>query len=417
MRILTDNKTYIETLQYVLIVAIVFTLPYWGFSKYFRYPTIILFLLTLLMGQIDFKNIIKNKVFLSLSVFILFTYISVLWTSSNPVFTPEFNTNVDRFKYYFLLLIAIYSIPLNTKQIKSIFLIMALAPLYTVIIYYLNALGITHVYSALWSHGESNILTHYLVNNFFILYGAIYFYVLFFDNLMKKQYKISISAAFLTLLFFVSMFVDPVTTSRLIVLVFFMIIVIVPLFYLKGKHVLFIVLISAGLVTLFINTNQGMQKGLNTFSKAISEDEYTGSWGHRLGFAIVGLKIYQENPIIGRGISDVRERTIVFAEENPKYFIGDRARHFHNEHINILVQVGLIGYFLFLLFIIFFLQLSINDTFLNRLKYAFIFSFLLMMLGEHYLTMKQTSYFFALFIALMLLYHKQELNESEKTSK
>ncbi len=417
MRIFTNNKTYLEPLQYMLIVAIVLTLPYWGLHKYFKYPTIILFLLTLFMGQFDFKNIIKDKVFLSLSAFIIFTYLSVLWTSSNPVFTPECKINLDRFKYYFLLIPTIYSIPLSTKQIKSIFFIMALSPLYTVVIYYLNTLGITHVYSALWSHGESNILTHYLVNNFFILYGAIYFYVLFFDNLMKKQYKTSIFAAFLTVLFFVSMFVDPITTSRLMLLVFFMIIFVVPLFYLKGKHILLVILLSAGLVAVFINTNQSMQKGLNTFSKAISEDEYTGSWGHRLGFAIVGLKIYQENPIMGRGISDVRERTIVFAEENPKYFIGDRGRHFHNEHINILVQVGLIGYFLFLLFIIFFLQLSINDTFLNRLKYAFIFSFLLMMLGEHYLTMKQTSYFFALFIALMLLYHKQELNESEKISK
>ncbi len=417
MRIFTNNKTYLEPLQYMLIVAIILTLPYWGLHKYFKYPTILLFLLTLFMGQFDFKNIIKDKVFLSLSAFIIFTYLSVLWTSSNPVFTPEFKINLNRFKYYFLLIPTIYSIPLNTKQIKSLFFIMALAPLYTVIIYYLNTLGITHVYSALWSKGESNLLTHYLVNNFFILYGAIYFYILFFDNLMKKQYKTSIFAAFLTVFFFVSMFVDPVTTSRLMLLVFFMIIFVVPLFYLKGKHILLVILLSAGLVAVFINTNQGMQKGLNTFSKAISEDEYTGSWGHRLGFAIVGLKIYQENPIAGRGISDVRERTLLFAEENPKYFIDDPGRHFHNEHINMLVQVGFIGYFLFLLFIIFFLQLSINDAFLNRLKYAFIGAFLLMLLGEHYLTFGQTSYFFAIFIALMLLYHKQMLNENKEILK
>ena len=171
MRIFTNNKTYFEPLQYMLIVAIVLTLPYWGLHKYFKYPAILLFLLTLFMGQFDFKNIIKDKVFLSLSAFIIFTYLSVLWTSSNPVFTPECKINLDRFKYYFLLIPTIYSIPLSTKQIKSIFFIMALSPLYTVVIYYLNTLGITHVYSALWYGGESNVLTHYLVNNFFILYN------------------------------------------------------------------------------------------------------------------------------------------------------------------------------------------------------------------------------------------------------
>ncbi len=417
MRLLTTIKTYLQPLQYMLIIAIVMTLPYWGLYSYFKYPTILLFLITLVTGQIDFKNIIKNKVILSLFAFILFTYLSVLWTSANPVFTWEFELNFDRFKYYFLLIIAIYSTSLTTKQIKSIFFIMALSPLYTVVVYYLNALGITHVYSALWYEGESKLLTHYLVNNFFILYSAIYFYILFFDNLMKKKYKLSILAAFLTILFFISLFIDTITTARLMILVFFMLIIIIPLFYLKRKQVIFVVLLSAVFAALFINTNPGMQKGLKTFSTAISEDKYTGSWGHRLGFAIVGIKIFQENPIIGRGISDVRERTLLFAKENPKYFIGDPGRHFHNEHIHLLVQVGIVGYSLFLLFILLFLRSSINDEFLHRLKYAFVFSFLLLMFGEHYLSIWTTSSFFALFIALILLYHKRELSEIEKATK
>jgi len=416
MRILTNIKTYLQPLQYMLIIGIVLTLPYWGLYSYFKYPTILLFLLTLITGQIDFNNIIKNKVILSLFAFIIFTYLSVLWTSASPVFTWEFELNFDRFKYYFLLIIAIYSTSLTTKQIKSIFFIMALSPLYTVVVYYLNAFGITHVYSALWYGGESKLLTHYLVNNFFILYGAIYFYILFFDNLMKKKYKLSILAAFLTILFFISLFIDTITTARLMILVFFMLIIIIPLFYLKRKQVIFVVLLSTIFAALFINTNPGMQKGIKNFSTAISEDKYSGSWGHRLGFAIVGIKIFQENPIIGRGICDVRERTICFAKENPKYFGVNTILHFHNEHIHILVQVGLIGYFLLLIFIFLFLRLSLHDPFLNKLKYAFVFSFLLLMFGEHYLSIWTTSSFFALFIALILLYHKQELNEAKKAS-
>ena len=416
MHILTNIKNHLEPLQYMLIIAIVMTLPYWGLYSYFKYTTVLLFLLILITGQIDFKNIINNKVILSLFAFILFTYLSALWTASNPIFTQEYELNFNRFKYYFLLIIAIYSTSLTTEQIKSIFFIMALSPLYTVIVYYLNAFGITHIYSALWYEGESNILTHYLVNNFFILYSGIYFYILFFDNLMKKHYKTSLFAAFLTIFFFISLFIDPITTARLMILVFFILIMIIPLFYLKRKQVIFVVLLSAIFAALFINTNPGMQKGLKTFSTAISEDKYTGSWGHRLGFAIVGIKIFQENPIIGRGISDVRERTLLFAKENPKYFIGDPGRHFHNEHINLLVQVGIVGYSLFLLFIFLFLRLSINNEFLHRLKFAFVFSFLLLMLGEHYLSIWTTSSFFALFIALILLYHKQELNEAKKAS-
>ena len=73
--------------------------------------------------------------------------------------------------------------------------------------------------------------------------------------------------------------------------------------------------------------------------------------------------------------------------------------------------------FLFLLFILLFLRSSPNDAFLHRLKYAFVFSFLLLMFGEHYLSIWTTSSFFALFIALILLYHKRELSEIEKATK
>ncbi|NOR55885.1 MAG: hypothetical protein GQ531_06725 [Sulfurovum sp.] len=339
---------------------------------------------------------------------------STLWSSASPVLNAEFSLNFARFKYYFLLIIAIYSASLTTKQIKNLFFIMALAPLYTIVVYYLNAMGITHLYSALFFHGESKLLTHYLMNNFFILYGTLYFYIVFFDNLIKKDYKVSSLAALLTIIYFVSMFIDKPSTARLMILVFFMIMFMVPFFYVKKKYIVLILLVVLGISVVFIKNSQGIQQGIKTFSTAITEDKYVGSWGHRLGFAIVGLEIYKEHPLIGRGICDVRERTIAFAKENPKYFVGDPARHFHNGHINLLVQVGAVGYSLFLVFIFLFLRAPLYNRFNYILRSSFVVTFLLLMFGEHYLSIEQTSYFFALFIALMLLYHKQELLEREK---
>jgi len=408
---------YLDYLIYIVLIVIVLFLPYKGMYNSFKTFAVILFLLVLLRGQINIKNILNNKIIMALFGFILFTYLSLLWTEGDPSFVGECKANINRFKYYFLLIITIYSIPFTTKQIKSIFFIMALAPLYTIAIYYLNAMGITDVKAAISFNGEDRFLTHYLINNFFILYGAIYFGLVLVDNIIKKNYKIALLAVFATLVYFVSMFIDEHASARLMILVFFMSMLMVPLFYIKKKYLIVVMIVLLVSSVLFVKNSQNMQKGIKTFSTALSEDKYVGSWGHRLGYALVGMQIFQENPVFGRGISDVRERTMVFAKENPKYFIGERERHFHNEHINMLVQVGLVGYALFGLFIVLFLRLPLANTFLHRLKFIFVLSFLLIMFGEHYLSIGQTSSFFALFIALMLLYHKQELLEGETLTK
>lgn len=285
---------------------------------------------------------------------------------------------------------------------------MAIAPVGISIIYYLNALGITQIYSALFFHGNSNLLSHYLINNFFILYSATYFYILFFESLSKHNSKKALVSLLTTLFFAISLLIDPLSIARLMLVAFFIVLLIVPLFYLPKKKALLIILTILMVSSLFILNNKKIQQGIHTAITAVKDKKYTGSWGHRVGFAIVGLQIYSEHPIIGRGINDVRARTIEFAKNNPEYFKGDHNRHFHNEHINILVEVGLIGYSLFILFIYMFLKLSVQDSFINRLKYTFIISFLFLMLGEHYLHTQQVASFFFIFLSLILLYNKQE---------
>jgi len=157
-----------------------------------------------------------------------------------------------------------------------------------------------------------------------------------------------------------------------------------------------------------MNTNSNMKKGINTFKTAIEENKYTGSWGHRLGFLIVGIDIFKEHPVMGRGVCDVRSRVVTYAEENPEYFINDPARHFHNEHLHILVEVGIIGYLIYLGFIFLFLKIPVSDPLLNKLKYTYTIAFLLMQFGEHYLTLNPTALFIGLFFILIVLYNEKD---------
>jgi len=396
--------------QYYLLILLTLLIPYWGFFEKFQHLSVLLFIFVLLSGLFNIQNIKKifnDKIIISLSLFFLFLTFSILWSPQKEV-TWEYWKNLHNYKYYFLLLFSIYSMKLSAQQIKKLLFIMAIAPFGTSIIYYLNALGITHIYSALFFHGNSNLLSHYLINNFFILYSASYFYLLFFEYLMKKEFKYMFLSLLTTLFFATSLIIDPLSIARLMILGYLIVLLTVPLFYLHKKHAIGIIILIILCSFLFISQNQKMQQGIQTITTAIENDKYTGSWGHRLGFAIVGMSIFKEHPIIGRGINDVRARTIEFAKENPKYFVKDPNRHFHNEHINFLVESGIVGYILFLFFIYMFLSLSIEDSFINKLKNTFIIYYLIIMLGEHYISTQQTGSFFFLFVGLILLFKQQK---------
>jgi O-antigen ligase len=138
-----------------------------------------------------------------------------------------------------------------------------------------------------------------------------------------------------------------------------------------------------------------------------TDNKYEGSWGHRLKLAEYGINMWLENPIIGRGIVDPVDKMREIKKINPNDFI-DPTIHFHNQHILILVQVGLFGYALFLSFFYYFYTLKIKDTEINLLKQTTLLVYFLIMFGEHYLHMIYTSTFFALLIGLFFAYKNQE---------
>jgi len=400
-------KKYLENLQYIIILSIAITLPYWSLYSIVTKLSVVLFITTILLAKFNLAKIFINKIFLTLSIFILFTFASALWSEVSMENNMEYVLNILRFKYYFLLIPGLYFSSLNIIQIKKIFLVSALAPIGISLLYYSNYFGFTHIYSVMIG-GDSNFFMHYLICNFFILSSSIYFCLSTIEAIKAKNFQKASISFFMSIFFTLSLIIDSQTTARLMVIIFLIILTIIPLLYLKKRNALILIAFVFISNSVFILNSQKIISGYNKTILAINNDKYTGSWGHRLGFAIVGLKIFKENPIIGRGISDVRARTIEFAKDNPKYFIDDPNRHFHNEHINILVEVGIVGYVLFLFFIYSLIKLKIKNILFNNFKNLFVISFLLLMLGEHYLSILNTSLYFAFFIGLIILYKKQE---------
>lgn len=405
---------YFSQLHFFSLLSLVLLLPYWGAWKIMKILLLVIFISSLFSGKINIKALLSNKVIMTLFAFIFLTWISFLWSPADIVFSEEFKLAVNRYKYFFLLIPGIYFSSLSKKRIKNIIFMMALAPVGTAVVYYLNAFGITNIYPTAFG-GDSRIFVHYLANNFFLTFSSIYFLHLSLNAFIKKEFKEFALFFILCILFVSSMVIEPRMSSRLTLLVFIVVALITPLFYLKRKHAIILFGISALFLVFFMNTNTNMKQGINTFKTAIEENRYTGSWGHRLGFIIVGVDIFKEHPVMGRGVSDVRARVVAYAEENPEYFINDPGRHFHNEHLHILVEIGIVGYLLYLGFIFLFLKIPISDPLLNKLKYTYTIAFLLMQFGEHYLMFSATSLFIGLFFILITLYDEIDKEELSKT--
>lgn len=403
----TKMQYYFSQLQYFSILLLVLLLPYWGAWKLMKLLVFTIFISSLFAGSLKIKALFTNKVIMALFAFILFTYLSGLWSQADISVNNGYTAAINRYKYFILLIPGIYFSTLSQKRIKNIFFMMALAPIGTASIYYLNAFGVTAIYPPEFG-GSSSIFVHYLANNFFLTYAAIYFLHLALNALITKAYKAFFLFFILLLFFSSSMVIDPHMSSRLTLLVFIIVGVITPLFYLKRKYATIILALSIFFIIVFMNTNTKMQQGLSTFKTAIEEHKYTGSWGHRLGFIIVGVDIFKEHPILGIGMGNVRARVVAYAEENPQYFINEPARHFHNEHLFILVEVGAVGYALYLLFLFLFLKMPISDPLISKLKYTYTIAFLLMQLGEHYLMFYASSLFIAIFFILVILYGDRE---------
>jgi len=405
---------YFSQLHYFSLFLLALLLPYWGAWKIMKLLLLVIFISSLFSGKVSVKALLTNKVIMALFTFIFLTYISFLWSPADVVFSEEFKMAINRYKYFFLLIPGIYFSSLSKKRIKNIIFIMALAPIGTAVVYYLNSFGITDIYPIVYG-GDSRIFVHYLANNFFLTFSGIYFLHLSLNTFIKKEFKEFTLFFILFVLFVSSMVIDPRMSSRLTLLVFIVVALITPLFYLKRKHSIILFIISVMFLALFMNTNPKMKQGINTFKTAIEENKYTGSWGHRLGFLIVGIDIFKEHPVMGRGVSDVRARVVAYSEENPEYFIKDPARHFHNEHLHILVEIGIVGYLIYLSFIFLFLNIPISDPLLNKLKYTYTIAFLLMQFGEHYLMFYATSLFICIFFILVILYGERDNEEQTKT--
>jgi len=303
----------------------------------------------------------NNKIFILLLIFFLYLIINFIHSQSfNYIHdSPQRSVGFIRF----ILLAFAISYYFNNQKFNYLQLILSIwssiflfisVDLLIEYFYGHNLFGMSNVFPGRLSGvmGDELKIGAYFLGFYFVFLGVI------IKIFKQRKYLIILSIIFFTLISF--LIGERANFLKLLAgLIFF-------LFFLDGYKIKYKVLILSIMMsfTIFVaNSNQDLKaRFLNQFINYIAENGiaqyyYNSQYGAHFG---VSIKIFKNYPVMGIGIKNFMEEC--YANDQKKYdderFLLNKARcntHPHQLHLEILSQLGILGYSMFLLFFLWFI--------------------------------------------------------------
>ena len=373
--------------------------------------TALLFILWLAEGNFKdkFHFLVRNKVILSLTAFVLFSALSLFWSSDHTI-----GLNSLR-KYWYFLPIVVFATSIRKEYLFKIMSAFLLGMLISEILSY-------GIFFELWTlkHGSpldpTPFMNHLQYSMFLTMSSLLLLNRIFFESSWKWKsfyfiYFLAVTSnLFLNggrtghVAFAISIFVVGFANMKNKILAFFaMLFLVVSIFY-AAYH------ISPVFKDRF-------DAGSNEMTSLSNNDknQYTGSLGVRLAMWKVGMDIVQDNPIIGTGIGDemhALEKTLYSFDDSIAEPVKLLLKYnFHNAYVQYSVQLGIIGLLLYLLIFYEILKLKIKNKELSNLRYIFVAVFCISSLVELMFAAQFPLAFFALFVGIFIGFSKAEEEE------
>ena len=157
------------------------------------------------------------------------------------------------------------------------------------------------------------------------------------------------------------------------------------------------------------NFKNRMNQTEQSVNKMLKKDDYSTSLGIRAAFWIITKEMFLDSPILGVGTANhLSKMKITIEEKLPHLKINKGYLHFHNQYLEVLVQLGIIGLFIFLLFLYSIIKIKILNYEINLLKIGFISVFILGMITDNILWLNMTIMLFSFILGLLLAQNKYE---------
>jgi len=359
-----------------------------------------------------YQLIKDNSLILAMIAFVGFSLLALLW-SSDTVFALSYLKKY----WHFLVLVVIYT-SLDKKYIQYIFTAFLLGMLVSEIVSY-------GIFFEIWTkegvypHDPSPFVDH-------TSYSALLAFTTFI-----LMYKIMLTTdlkwrIFYLLYFFTAvsnLFINGGRTGQVI---FFVGIMIIGFLNIKCKfRAISISLVGAflffmGAYSISPVFKTRMDYTLLDMKKMVFEDDFRGSLSARFALWKIGSENFLHSPLIGTGIGDEAEHSQEDIKKyDLEYFISTNGTFYyvdyHNAFVQYLVQLGMVGFILFLSLFYFMFRIKIDYWMYHHLKILYVILFILWSMVGLTLHLNTPMTFFVLFTALFMkiAYYEKKENESQ----
>lgn len=404
-----ENFLNIETISYYSLLLMAFALP---LSRAAISFFLVWFFILVLLKR-DYKssfNILKeNKIFLYLALFFGYIILSLLWSE-------DYASAWRHIRLYGYWIIVPCIVILAKKEW-----------LYKILNAFLLGMFLSEILSYgiffdLWSfNGRTSeyptpFMTHIHYSIFLAFTSLVLLYRFLFEN-ASLRFKIS-----LFLFFCLTTTNLMISTGRLGQLAFFITLFFV--FIMRYKvSIKSILLASLLMISIaFISYN-----GLDLFKKRIdagfsdvekiSNKDYDNSFGIRASWWVITYDALKEKPLFGYGIGSHKVAAKKMIEKYQYSGLTERLKsylsssHYHNQYLMIIVEGGIIGLFLFFLFIYKVYRLKIDDIEMKHISIIGITVCLIGFIAEPLLFLQFPLMLFLFILTLSIIASKDNKKE------
>ena len=306
----------------------------------------------------------KNKLNLYIYFFIIILSFSLMISNAVGVSFGDYIIFISYIILYFIVVNVIIQKNEFDSFIKIFFITSFLVSIYALIQYYGLDPYFTEINEIASTIGQKNWISNYLA----IIFPVIFSYFLLQKEKKNKLiYYLLLSVLYATLMICQS---RGIWISISLTLIFAIYIIIkFKLFeiFKKNKKWLIALFIIFLIITIIYSTDNPLNKSVITVTeRAISTfDEKDPSVKTRLLIWWSTLNMIKDKPLLGTGIGTFKMNYLDyqadFLQKNPDYIkFSGKAAEAHNEYIQILAELGISGFAVFLLIIFVFYSLTLK---------------------------------------------------------
>jgi len=348
--------------------------------------------------QRKYNQIKSSRLLMAILFFLAFSILSFTWTENLTMGLKGIRLDL----YFFALFVIATSI--KKEQIQSIITAFLLGMFISEVIAY-------GVFFELWTFKHATVqnpspFMMHIDYSVFMAFTSLLLLNRIFANHYELKEKLVYIFFFLTVTG--NLFLAIGRTGQIAFVVGVFVISIIH-FRITLKSILISTLLLFSIFTVAYSVSDSFKMrvaaGVNDV-KEISEMNLNSSWGIRVAYYITSYDILKENPLLGIGLGDFMDETILVLETKEYPYLTEETRNFmkrfhpHNQYLLILLQMGIIGLLLFLYTIYQVVKLKINNPEIKELSILFATIFFVSCIPEPLLAKQFTIGLFILFIGL-----------------